>query len=76
MGKGKGALSRYCARILQNHNLFEFTGFTLRELLRLKRVFQKKLRIPAKINSNFFINKQYICPFGNENLYFFRKYEH
>ena len=40
MGKGKGALNRYCSRVLQNHTLFEFSGFNLRELVNLKKIFE------------------------------------
>ena len=56
MGKGKGALSRYCSRVLQNHSLFEFSGFNLREVLVLKKIFNKKVNIPTKINVDFFKN--------------------
>lgn len=75
MGKGKGALNRYCTRISQNHNLFEFSGFSLNELSRLKKIFQKKVKIPVKINSNFFINKNYLYKANNENFCFFKKYK-
>ena len=78
MGKGKGALARYCSRIVQNHNLFEFSGFNLRELFRLKKIFKKKINIPLKIRGNFFDNKQYKfnggCS-GNQNFFFFKKYK-
>ena len=40
MGKGKGSVVRYCSRICRNHNLFEFTGFGIVELMSLKRVFK------------------------------------
>lgn len=75
MGKGKGALSRYCSRVLQNHNLLEFSGFNLREIFFLKKILKKKVNIPTKIISNFFVNKYYL--FGNlsENLFAFKKYK-
>jgi ribosomal protein L16/L10AE len=75
MGKGKGALNRYCTRIPQNHNLFEFSGFNLRELFTLKRIFQKKVNLPIKINCNFFLNKCYNYEHFNENFFFFRGYK-
>ncbi len=74
MGKGKGALSRYCSRTYKNHSLFEFIGFNLRELLILKKIFNKKVRIPTKITSTFFLNKQYNYYSKNENFFFFKKY--
>ena len=75
MGKGKGALSRYCSRIKQNHNLFEFIGFNLRDLIKLKTIFLKKTNIPVKIQSNFFIQKGYNFKNKNENFFFFKKYK-
>jgi len=75
MGKGKGSLSRYCTRTYQNHNLFEFTGFNLREVFTLKKIFQKKVTIPIKIHSDFFLNKQYYYSPTNENLFFFKNYK-
>ena len=74
MGKGKGSLSRYCPHILHNHNLFEFSGFNLKDLIRLKKIFCKKVKIPVKINCSFFLNK--CCVYGsvNEYLFFNRKY--
>ena len=74
MGKGKGTISRYCSRISQNHNLLEFSGFNLRELITLKKVFNKKVKIPLKINSNFFFNKSYNFNCKNQNFFFFKKY--
>ena len=74
MGKGKGGLVRYCSRVLQNHNLFEFTGFNSKELLSLKKIFEKKINIPVRICGDFFINKSYTQNNFNENWFFFRKY--
>lgn len=74
MGKGKGSISRYCSRIYKNHNIFEFVGFNLRELFFLKRIFNKKINIPVKINSSFFLNKTYKTFSKSENFFFHRKY--
>ena len=75
MGKGKGALSRYCSRVLQNHSLFEFSGFNLREVLVLKKIFNKKVNIPTKINVDFFKNSSYIFSNTNESLFCIKKYQ-
>lgn len=75
MGKGKGALNRYCSRIPQNHNLLEFKGFNLCEVLKLKKIFKKKVNLPTKIIGNFFLNKNYIFANSNENFFFFKKYQ-
>ena len=75
MGKGKGTISRYCSRIFQNHNLLEFTGFNLRELISLRKIFKKKIQIPTKIHSNFFLNKNYIFNLKNQNFFFFKKFK-
>lgn len=75
MGKGKGALNRFCARVLQNHNLFEFSGFNLREIIALKKILKKKINIKTKINSNFFFNKQYVFCNTNENFFFLKNYQ-
>lgn len=75
MGKGKGSLSRYCSRTYKNHNIFEFVGFNLKELLVLKKIFNKKINIPIKINSSFFLNKSYSIFCKNENYFFFKKYQ-
>jgi ribosomal protein L16/L10AE len=74
MGKGKGSLTRYCARILQNHNLFEFSGFNLSEVFKIKKIFKKKVNINTKIYSNFFLNKQYIYSCKNQYFFFFKRY--
>jgi ribosomal protein L16/L10AE len=75
MGKGKGALARYCSRIVKNHNLFEFSGFNLKEVLFLKNIFLKKINIPLKIQGNFFLRKSYKYTFNSvENFFFNRKY--
>lgn len=74
MGKGKGTITRYCSRIAQNHNLFEFTGFNIKELLILKNIFRKKINIPVKIKGQFFLNKSYKYLNSNENFFFFKKY--
>ena len=76
MGKGKGTLSRFCTRIFQNHNLLEFSGFNLRDIISLKKILKKKINIPTKINSNFFCNKQYIFCNKNENFFFYRRYNY
>lgn len=57
MGKGKGSVARYCSRIWQNHNLFEFRGFNVGDVYKLKKLFRKKLNIPISIHTNFFITK-------------------
>ena len=75
MGKGKGSFTRFCIRIFQNHNIFEFSGFNLRELFTLKKIFKKKVKIPITINCNFFLNKQYKYAGNNENFFFFKKYK-
>ena len=75
MGKGKGALNRYCSRISQNHNLFEFSGFNLREILVLKKILKKKINIPTKINVGFFKNNNYIFSNINERFFCIRKYQ-
>ena len=72
MGKGKGTISRYCSRVFQNHNLLEFVGFNLRELIVLKKFFKKKVNIPTKINSNFFFNNNYIFNCKNQNFFFIK----
>lgn len=74
MGKGKGTVVRYCSRIVQNHNIFEFTGFNIKELFNLKTIFRKKISIPIKIKSNFFLNKSYKYLDTNENFFFFKRY--
>ena len=74
MGKGKGALNRYCSRIFQNHNILEFSGFNLHEVKILKKILKKKLNIPTKINTYFFLNKCYKYTGVNQNLFFFKKY--
>ncbi len=75
MGKGKGALSRYCSRILQNHNIFEFSGFNLKEVFTLKKILKKKLNLPTKIIADFFKNNNYIYTQKNEKFFFFKKYQ-
>jgi ribosomal protein L16/L10AE len=75
MGKGKGALTRYCSRTLKNHNIFEFRGFNLKELFFLKKIFNKKINIPLKIQSDFFLRKSYKYTYNSiENFFFNRKY--
>lgn len=74
MGKGKGALARHCSRVFQNHNLLEFVGFNLKEVLVLKKNLKKKLNINTRVYSNFFLNKSYVYAEKNENTLFFRKY--
>lgn len=62
MGKGKGSLARYCSRVLQNHNIMEFLGFSYREIMTLRKIFFKKVKIPVKIYSNFFLEKHhFVC---------------
>jgi hypothetical protein len=75
MGKGKGSLTRYCSRIFKNHNLFEFVGFNLKELIFLKNIFKKKVNIPLKIQSNFFLRKSYKITYNSfEGGFFNKKY--
>jgi len=61
MGKGKGAVARYCFRTVQNHNLFEFKGFSLLDLIKIKKIFNNKLNVPINILNNFFIEKNVKC---------------
>ena len=75
MGKGKGALTRYSSRVKQNHNLFEFVGFNLKDLFKLKKIFLKKTNIPLKIYSNFFLNKYSKHYNKVENIFFFKRYK-
>lgn len=75
MGKGKGSLNRYCSRTYKNHNLFEFIGFNLKDLLSLKKIFKKKTNIPLKIGSQFFLNKSLVVYKKNQNLFSFKKYQ-
>lgn len=75
MGKGKGTITRYCSRILQNHNLFEFTGFNLNELISLKKILNKKVGVPIKINTSFFLNKSYKYTSFSENFFAYKKYQ-
>jgi len=74
MGKGKGSVARYCSRILKNHNLFEFAGFNIKELLLLKAIFLKKVQIPVKLYTNFFFKKNYILGGSSEKFFFFKRY--
>lgn len=75
MGKGKGSLSRFCTRVVQNHNILEFSGFNLKDIILLNKIFKKKINIPTKINSNFFLNKNYIYSDINENFLFHKNYK-
>ena len=76
MGKGKGSLSRFCSRVKQNHNIFEFSGLNLRYLFKLKSIFFKKTNIPVKIYSDFFLKKSFNhSSFLSENFFFFKKYK-
>ena len=75
MGKGKGSLSRFCSRIKQNHNIFEFIGFSIKNVFFLKKLFLKKLKIPITIGCNFFLKKSYTHFGKNENFLFFRGYK-
>jgi ribosomal protein L16/L10AE len=75
MGKGKGTIARYCSRVLQNHNLFEFSGFNINELISLRKIFNKKVGIPIKINTSFFSNKSYKYTNLSEKFFIFRKYQ-
>ena len=70
MGKGKGKFVRYCSRILAHHSIFEFSGFSILNLNRLKIIFNRKLKIQINIFSKFFKNKQYKFLKKNENFFF------
>lgn len=70
MGKGKGKLVRYCSRILSHHSIFEFSGFSITNLNKLKVLFLKKLNTPINIFSKFFSNKQLKFYKKNENFFF------
>ena len=74
MGKGKGSFVRFCSRILQNHSLFEFSGFNILEIFFLKKNFQKKINIPIKIGFNFFKKINTIYYKKNEFFFFKKKY--
>lgn len=74
MGKGKGTLNRYCSRILQNHSLLGFSGFNLKEVFLLKKIFKKKVNIPTKVVGDFFKNKNYFFANSNEGGFFFKRY--
>ena len=74
MGKGKGALSRYCSRVFQNQNIFEFSGFNFKNVIRLKKIFNKKVNIPTTIHWSFFLNRSYKYPSSQECEFFFKKY--
>lgn len=43
MGKGKGKLLRYCMRVNNNYALFEFDGFSIHYLNKIKKLFSFKL---------------------------------
>jgi hypothetical protein len=75
MGKGKGAISRYCSRTFQNHNIFEFIGFNLRNLLTLKRLFGRKINIPLRVNSNFLDEHSLITNKTSQGGFFLRRYK-
>lgn len=68
MGKGKGSFVRYCSRILKNQNIFEFIGFSLKEIKFLNKLFKIRVGIPIALYSNFFKNKQYVCYDKSENF--------
>lgn len=70
MGKGKGKFVRFCSRTLYNHNILEFSGFTIKEIVKVKRVLKKKVNIPTVIFSKFFYKKQYRYNYVNENFFF------
>jgi hypothetical protein len=42
--------------------------------MRLKKIFKKKVNIPLKINSSFFLNKNYKICEKSENLFFCKRY--
>lgn len=75
MGKGKGAVSRYCSRTFQNHNIFEFIGFNLRNLLTLKSLFGRKVNIPLRINNNFLDEHNLVINKVSQGGFFLRKYK-
>ena len=75
MGKGKGALNRYCSRTLQNHNLFEFVGFNLYSLVILKKILKKKINIPLLLYSNFLCNHNLLSGGKSYSNIFFKKYK-
>jgi ribosomal protein L16/L10AE len=75
MGKGKGAISRYCSRTLQNHNLFEFSGFSLKSLITLKKIFGMKVNIPLRLSNNFLCENDLILGAKSEGGIFLKKYK-
>lgn len=70
MGKGKGKLVRYCARIWKNHNIFEFSGFYIHDLFFLRKILKRKVNIGVNIYTNFFFKKQFCFKEKNENFFF------
>ena len=74
MGKGKGSFVRYCSRILQNHSIFEFKGFRSFDLMKIKKIFKKKVNLPIVICDTFFLKKEQKCYYGSLSHFSLRKY--
>ena len=74
MGKGKGSFVRYCSRILQNHNLFEFKGFRFVDIFKIKKIFKKKVNLPITICNVFFLKKDQRHYCSNQSYFSLRKY--
>ena len=66
MGKGKGKISRYVMRVGGNFTILEFYGFSVSHLLKIKTVFNYRLRMRLFLFSSFFLKK---------NIFFFKKSE-
>ena len=73
MGKGKGKVIRYCMRVNANYTLFEFSGFSLKYLFRIKKLFNFKLNTRLYIFSTFLYRKN-LQHFNNSESFFVVKY--
>lgn len=74
MGKGKGSFVRYCSRILQNHSMFEFKGFRFFDIVKIKKIFNKKVNLPIIICNTFFLKKDQRHYYSNQGCFSLRKY--
>lgn len=74
MGKGKGGFVRYCSRILLNHIIFEFKGFRFFDILKIKKIFNKKVNLPIIIRNTFFLKKDQKYYYYNQSCFTLRKY--
>lgn len=67
MGKGKGKVMRYCMRVPSNYCLFEFNGFNIQSLQKIKTIFNYKLKTHLTLYSSFFFKKNIQIFKKNEN---------